>query len=72
MARTPRKNNIGDLPSSGTVSLRRKVDRRAVDEAAITRRAYEIYESRGASHGADLDDWLQAERELRLANPKAS
>jgi hypothetical protein len=32
------------------------------EEIAI--RAYEIYESRGGKDGADLDDWLQAEREL--------
>jgi hypothetical protein len=30
----------------------------------IAIRAYEIYISRGAEHGRDLDDWLQAEREL--------
>jgi hypothetical protein len=27
-------------------------------------RAYEIYLERGEQHGRDLDDWLQAEREL--------
>lgn len=32
---------------------------------AIARRAYEIYQSRGGNHGADLDDWLEAERQLR-------
>ena len=31
----------------------------------IARRAYEIFEQRGRLHGHDLDDWLQAERELR-------
>jgi hypothetical protein len=31
----------------------------------IARRAYEIFEHRGRVHGYDLDDWLQAERELR-------
>jgi hypothetical protein len=30
----------------------------------IARRAHEIYEERGGTHGADLDDWLQAEREV--------
>ena len=35
------------------------------DRDAVARRAYEIYESRGAQHGADLDDWLEAERQLR-------
>lgn len=31
----------------------------------IARRAYEVYLARGAAPGRDLDDWLQAERELR-------
>jgi len=30
----------------------------------IRRRAYEIYLERGEQHGRDMDDWLQAEREL--------
>jgi hypothetical protein len=31
----------------------------------IARRAYQIYLARGGSHGCDLHDWLQAERELK-------
>jgi hypothetical protein len=31
----------------------------------ITRRAYEIYLQRGGEHRRDLDDWLEAEREIR-------
>jgi hypothetical protein len=30
----------------------------------IARRAHEIYEARGGSHGKALEDWLQAEREI--------
>jgi hypothetical protein len=30
----------------------------------VERRAYEIYEERGKTEGFDVDDWLQAEREL--------
>jgi hypothetical protein len=33
-------------------------------EQEIATRAYEIFLSRDASDGHDLDDWLQAEREL--------
>ena len=33
----------------------------------VARRAYELYEARGSEPGADLDDWLQAEHELRTA-----
>ena len=35
------------------------------DPDAVARRAYEIYQRRGGNHGADLDDWLEAERELK-------
>jgi hypothetical protein len=31
----------------------------------IARRAYHLFETRGAAHGHDWDDWLQAERELQ-------
>ena len=31
----------------------------------ISRRAYEMYLSRGRKNGSDIDDWLAAERELR-------
>jgi hypothetical protein len=36
-------------------------------DSDIARRAYQLYEERGGGHGHDLDDWLQAERELRPA-----
>ena len=36
-----------------------------VTDDAIRGRAYELYEARGGEPGADLDDWLRAERELR-------
>ncbi len=31
---------------------------------AIRRRAFELYETRGGAPGGDLEDWLQAERDL--------
>jgi len=37
-------------------------------DADIARRAYEIFEARGGAEGHDVDDWLQAERELRAAD----
>jgi hypothetical protein len=30
-------------------------------------RAYALYLARGCAHGHDVDDWLQAERELHTA-----
>jgi DUF2934 family protein len=38
-----------------------------VTDRDIARRAYELFEIRGREHGHDLDDWLQAERELQHA-----
>jgi hypothetical protein len=34
-------------------------------QARIAQRAYQIYEQRGDGPGSALDDWLQAEREVR-------
>jgi hypothetical protein len=31
----------------------------------IARRAYDLYLARGREHGHDVEDWLQAERDLR-------
>lgn len=49
-ARTPKKSNGAAEPFNHS--------------DAVARRAYEIYQRRGGNHGADLDDWLEAEREL--------
>lgn len=35
-----------------------------VSSDPIAERAYDIYVERGRVDGSDLDDWLQAEREL--------
>jgi hypothetical protein len=32
----------------------------------IARRAYALYLARGGAHGHDVDDWLLAERQLRM------
>jgi hypothetical protein len=36
-----------------------------VTDEQIAERAYYIHLERGATGGSDLDDWLQAEQELR-------
>jgi hypothetical protein len=38
---------------------------RAVNHSEVRRRAYEIYLERGGLTGCELEDWLQAEYELR-------
>jgi hypothetical protein len=37
----------------------------AVSVSDIARRAFDLYLARGRQDGGDVDDWLQAERELR-------
>jgi hypothetical protein len=50
------------------VPSRRRADTQPPRRDPITEmiacRAYELFLERGAQHGHDLDDWLQAEREL--------
>jgi hypothetical protein len=40
-------------------------------EERIRRRAYELYVQRGNESGSELDDWLQAEEEIRRAQEQA-
>jgi hypothetical protein len=53
---SPSMHAVGNRPGVNDASA-------ATDEA-IAQRAYELYQARGGTHGADVDDWLQAEREL--------
>lgn len=47
---------------------REQIHQRLLDDEAtrvsISLRAYEIYEQRGCAPGCELEDWLQAEREM--------
>lgn len=38
---------------------------RAATEADVRERAYQLFLARGAEPGRELEDWLQAERELK-------
>jgi NADPH:quinone reductase-like Zn-dependent oxidoreductase len=71
----------GNLPGvhgmspSGPVTAKRRshgkiVLRVASPEGEIRVRAYEIYLARGAEGGRELEDWLQAERELAAEQPR--
>ena len=50
----------GEPPASFLEDLRNLAER-------IRHRAFEIFEHRGSADGSDLDDWLQAEREMTWA-----
>ena len=41
-------------------------------EQQIQKRAYELYEQRGKTDGHDLDDWLQAECEIKGTQANAA
>ncbi len=40
-------------------------------EERIRRRAFELFVQRGNASGSELDDWLQAEEEIRRAQERA-
>lgn len=57
---TPRTTS-GSRAAKPTVS---PTSNGGVNRDAIARRAYEIFQARGGQHGYEIEDWLQAEREL--------
>jgi hypothetical protein len=60
--------------TSSVAPTESNADGEMLDQATrdlIALRAYELFQSRGAVDGADIDDWLQAEREvLQGSRPK--
>jgi len=63
MSSKPRTSRQSKQPSTEGGKEERSVVN-SVREEEIKRRAYEIYLERGEEPGRDLEDWLQAEREL--------
>jgi hypothetical protein len=49
------------------VPAKERLKERLSLEERIQRRAYELYVQRGNESGSELDDWLQAEEEIRRA-----
>lgn len=48
-------------------SVRTDDTSRDVPDDEVARRAFALYCARGGQHGHDVDDWLQAERELQTS-----
>ena len=63
MSSKPNTSREPKQPSTERGKEERSVGNPAREEE-IKRRAYEIYLERGEEPGRDLEDWLQAEREL--------
>ena len=66
MPRTPKSTNGASGPAtSKRPSTKKPNGNGGISSDEVARRAYEIYLSRGGGHGADFDDWLEAERQLK-------
>ena len=55
------------VPSAASTVRGARPRRRVATREQIAARAYEIYVARSGTPGSDIEDWLQAERELGSA-----
>ena len=66
MTKNPgKKSKKASAPPSSRSTKKRIAAPAQVTHGEVARRAYDLFLARGCEHGHDLDDWLQAERELR-------
>ena len=61
----------GGDPNGSICTAKERLKERLSLEERIQRRAYELYVQRGNESGSELDDWLQAEEEIRSAEEEA-
>jgi hypothetical protein len=65
MSSKPKSHGSTETEITSTQAVRREVSAgNSAREEEIRRRAYEIYLEGGEQPGRELEDWLQAEREL--------
>ena len=55
----------GDLPKEDRLTTVSKPKSQPPTPEQIQKRAYEIFEARGGAPGHEMEDWFQAERELK-------
>lgn len=72
MPRNKRASNVLTMPAAPNASEAGSRSASSPDPNDVARRAYEIYESRGRIDGYDVEDWMQAERELQSIGVRAS
>ena len=72
MKRSQRTANESPRPADVTTTGNQErqaglpsLDDSVIEFEKVARRAYERYEARGRQAGRDMEDWLEAERELR-------
>lgn len=61
------RNSVVPISRVESPSVRSDDTERDVPHDEVARRAFALYHARGAQHGHDVDDWLQAERELQAS-----
>jgi hypothetical protein len=61
---TTMQNSVRPKPDRRKSTLAKASFSPELHREAIARRAYELFCARGGQNGADLDDWLRAEREV--------
>ena len=60
------EQDVGSTPAEMAVVAPQLMNPPAdLDPDEIRRRAYQLYLSRGCTNGCDVEDWLEAERQLR-------
>ena len=59
------KTPDGSLPKEARATTFSQLKSQPPTPEQIQKRAYEIFEARGGAPGHELEDWLQAERELK-------
>jgi hypothetical protein len=62
MAPRTRRTRRTDVPRVDEDTQR--FDEEVVSDGDIAQRAYELFLSRGGTHGHDFEDWIQAKQEL--------
>ena len=64
MAKRSKPSESETDPSGGETTLHSSSSTGAYDRDRVAMRAYELYMARGGRDGADIEDWLIAEREV--------
>jgi len=66
MAKTQKRKPTDAVTTAADRAPKARIDAATnITESDIARRAYDLYLARGCKPGHQLEDWLQAERELR-------
>jgi hypothetical protein len=65
MSKAQRKTKTRRLVAAEDQPTIAAEDRRVITKDDVAQRAYQLFLARGHTHGHDVEDWLEAERQLR-------